>query len=116
MEQTDPRVDEYLAAQPEPHRLALAALRRRLHEQEPDLAETISYGCPAFMLRGKKVAGFAGFAKLLAFFPHSGSVMDGLADRLAGLKWSKGAVQFGLDAPLPDELLRALLDARIAEL
>jgi uncharacterized protein YdhG (YjbR/CyaY superfamily) len=46
----------------------------------------------------------------------SGSITAELADVLAGYDTTKGAVRFPADAPLPREILAALLDARRAEI
>ena len=61
---------------------------------------------PAFRVGGKVVAGFAAFKNHLAYLPHSGSVLPGLADELAGYEWSSGSLHFAIDKPLPDDLSR----------
>ncbi|QLQ16997.1 MAG: DUF1801 domain-containing protein [Micropruina sp.] len=113
---THPAVDEYLAAQPEPQRTTLRTVREAIHRLYPDVTEGMSYGAPAFLLDGRRVAGFAGSARHLTFFPHSGSVVASLGDRLGAYRASKGAFQFPIDTPLPDDVLRLVIDARLAEL
>lgn len=113
---TNPAVDEYLAAQPEPQRSTLTTVREAIHRLYPEVSEGISYGAPAFLLDGQRIAGFSASAKHLTFFPHSGSVIAGLGGALAGYRTSKGAFQFPVDQPLPDDLLRTVIDARLAEL
>jgi uncharacterized protein YdhG (YjbR/CyaY superfamily) len=44
-----------------------------------------------------------------------GSVPDALADELRGFGTSKGAVRFPLDKPIPAELVRKLVLARVAK-
>jgi uncharacterized protein YdhG (YjbR/CyaY superfamily) len=39
-----------------------------------------------------------------------------LGDQLAGYVTTKGSVRFAVDEPLPDPVLRALVEARLAEL
>jgi hypothetical protein len=41
----------------------------------PEAEQRISYGMPAFKLRGKTIAGFAAFKNHLSYLPHSGSVI-----------------------------------------
>ena len=46
-------IDEYLAALDEPKRSTLEHLRRSILAVVPDAEQTISYGMPAFKLRGE---------------------------------------------------------------
>ena len=50
----------------------------------PDAEQCISYGVPAFKLRGKTIAGFAAFKSHLSYLPHSGSVIRQLAKETEG--------------------------------
>ena len=109
-------VDEYLAGAPEPQRSTLVALRQTLREILPEATETLSYGVPAIKVDGKAVAGYAYFKNHCSYFPHSGSVLAGLADDLQGYQWSKGTLKFPVDQPLPGTLVNRLVAARLAEL
>ncbi len=109
-------IDEYLAVVDEPKRRTLEELRRTILEIVPDADQCISYGMPAFKLRGKTVAGFAAFKNHLSYFPHSGSVLPELADDLASFSWAKGTLRFPVDAPLPKPLVEKLIAVRIAQL
>ena len=55
------QVDEYLSGLEEPKRATLQTLRRTILEVVPEADQVISYGLPAFRLRGHTVAGFAAF-------------------------------------------------------
>ena len=109
-------VDEYLEAAPEPHRGTLAELRATLRRILPDAEETISYGMPAFKLNGKAIAGYAHFKSHCSYFPHSGTVLPVLADDLAGYEHSKGTLKFAIDHPLPEPLVRRLVEVRLEQL
>jgi uncharacterized protein YdhG (YjbR/CyaY superfamily) len=63
-----------LAALDEPKRTTLTSLRDTIMAIVPDAEQCISYGLPAFRLRGKTIAGFAAFKNHLSYLPHSGSV------------------------------------------
>lgn len=108
-------IDAYLAALAEPHRSTLTELRRRILVVLPDASEGIGYGAPVFRIGGVAIAGFAAFAKHLSYLPHSGTVVAALGDRLDGYSVSKGAVKFPIDTPLPTDLVRALIAARLEE-
>ena len=107
-------VDAYLAGLEEPKRSTLEALRRSIRAVVPDAEECISYGMPAFRAGGKVVAGFAAFKNHLAYLPHSGEVLGGLGDRLAGYECTKGSLHFPAGKPLPDDLVRSLVEAKLA--
>jgi uncharacterized protein YdhG (YjbR/CyaY superfamily) len=109
-------VDRYLAALDGPKRHTLETLRESILDVVPDAEQCISYGAPAFKVRGKTVAGFAAFKEHLSYLPHSGSVLATLADDVAGYKTSKGALRFAVDAPLPKPLVKKLVTARMREL
>ena len=111
---TTDEVDAYLAGVEEPKRSTLEILRRSIRSIVPDAEECISYGMPAFRVSGKVVAGFAAFKNHLAYLPHSGEVLASLGDRLNGYERTSGSLHFAVDEPLPDELVRALVDAKLA--
>jgi len=108
-------IDQYLGALEEPKRATLAQLRDTIAEIVPDAEQCISYGMPAFKLQGKTIAGFAAFKSHLSYLPHSGSVIGQLATETEGYTKTKGSLHFPVDEPLPKELVKKLLDTRIAE-
>lgn len=109
------QVDEYLALIDEPKRSTLAALRRTILDLLPDAEECISYGMPAYKVQGKTIAGFAAFKNHLSYLPHSGSVLDKLADQLGSYAYTQGSLHFPVDQPLPRRLIEQLLQTRLAE-
>jgi uncharacterized protein YdhG (YjbR/CyaY superfamily) len=108
-------IDAYLDALEEPKRSTSAGLRDTIMAIVPDAEQGISYGMPAFRLRGKIVAGFAAFTHHLSNLPHSGSVIPRLGKELEGYTSTKGSLHFPVDQPLPEELVRKLLAVRMAE-
>lgn len=108
-------IDQYLGTLDEPKRATLAQLRDTIVALVPDADQCISYGMPAFKLRGKTIAGFAAFKGHLSYLPHSGSVIPQLAKEAEGYPKTKGSLHFPVDEPLPKRLVKELLDARMAE-
>src|SRR5438445_9858323 len=108
-------IDHYLGTLDEPKRATLAQLRDTIVAIVPDAEQCISYGMPAFKLRGKTIAGFAAFKNHLSYLPHSGSVISSLAAETAGYSGTKGSLHFPLDEPLPKTLVEKLVAARLAE-
>jgi uncharacterized protein YdhG (YjbR/CyaY superfamily) len=82
----------------------------------PDAEECISYGMPAFKIRGRVVAGFAAFKNHLSYLPHSGSVLGALEDELNAYERTAGSLHFAVDQPLPEALVRRLIATRLREL
>lgn len=108
-------IDAYLHGLEEPKRSTLQALRGAILEIIPAAEQGISYGMPAFRLQGKTVAGFAAFKDHLSYLPHSGTVLEQLADDLADYTMTKGSLHFPIDRPLPTSVLKRLIAVRISE-
>jgi uncharacterized protein YdhG (YjbR/CyaY superfamily) len=108
-------IDQYLRTLGEPKRATLVQLRDTIVAIVPNAEQCMSYGMPAFKLRGKTIAGFAAFKSHLSYLPHSGSVITQLAKETKGYTKTKGSLHFPVDTPLPKKLVKKLLDARMAE-
>jgi uncharacterized protein YdhG (YjbR/CyaY superfamily) len=109
-------IDEYLANLDEPKRTTLELLRQTVRGLLPEAEECISYGMPAFRLRGIVIVGFAAFKHHLAYLPHSGSVFTALPDDLAGYELTAGSLHFPIDQPLPRSLVKKLIEVRLSQL
>ncbi len=108
-------IDQYLDALEEPRRATLARLRQTILDILPEADQGISYGVPAFKVRGKTIAGFAAFKNHLSYLPHSGSVFPQLKDELTGYSTSSGALRFSIDEPLPAPLVEKLITMRLRQ-
>lgn len=111
---SDP-VDAYLAELPEPHRRLLAHVRDVIHDTQPGLVERISYGMPAFALDGKNIVWFASFKRHCSLYPANPHVQEALGAALAPFVGEKATIRFTPDRPIPDELVRRLVEVRAAE-
>ena len=109
-------IDEYLAGLDPESRGALQHVRRAIQAAAPKAEECISYGMPAFRLKGKLIAGFRAAANHCSFHPMSGATVATLRAELAGCDTSPGTIRFSARAALPATLIRKLVKARIAEL
>ena len=108
-------IDEYLEGLDETKRKTLQELRKTILEILPDAEECISYGMPAFRVKGEVVVGFAAFKNHLSYLPHSGSVFSQLLDDLAGYEWTPGSLHFPIDKPLPKALVKKLIAVRLRQ-
>jgi uncharacterized protein YdhG (YjbR/CyaY superfamily) len=107
-------VEAYLARVPEPALTTLKKIRAMIRASAPKGAtEAISYGIPSFQYKGALV-GYAAFKEHCSFFPMSGRVIEEFAEELKEYKMSKGTIQFAVDKPLPDGLVKKMVKARVA--
>ena len=108
-------IDSYLEQLEDPKRATLEHLRASILAVVPDADQGISYGMPAFRVKGKVVAGFAAFKNHLSYLPHSGSVLSQLVDHLAGYTTTTGSLHFPVDTPLPEDLVATLISVRLRQ-
>ena len=108
-------IDQYLDALEEPKRATLGLLRQTILGIVPEAEQGISYGLPAFRVRGKTIAGFAAFKNHLSYLPHSGSVFPQLRDQLKGYSTSTGALRFDIGHVLPTPLVEKLIAVRLQQ-
>jgi len=106
-------VDEYLATMPyEQARYTLSKLRETIREAIPEAEELIKYGIPTYKHCGF-IVSFAAYKNHCSLFP--GHTVVDFAEALKGYKCLKGTVQFPPDRPLPEDLVKAMVTARLAE-
>jgi uncharacterized protein YdhG (YjbR/CyaY superfamily) len=109
------QIDEVVARLPPDRRAALEVLRSQVRAAAPDAIELMNYGVPAFKLDGRPLVSFGAAKGHLTFYVQSPAVMQAFAEDLTGFRTSKGSIQFGPARPIPPDLVRRLVEARIAE-
>ena len=106
------QTDAYLDSLPVQNKIVLQHIRDVIHDSVPNVDETFSYDMPAFTYQGKPLIYFAAFKDHLSIFPTAFPI-EALKDELVNYKVSKGTIQFTLDNPLSDKLIKKLLKIRI---
>jgi uncharacterized protein YdhG (YjbR/CyaY superfamily) len=107
-------VDQYFAAVPEPARGALQQIREAIRSVVlPEVTEIISYKIPAFKHK-KVLVWYAAFSNHCSLFPTA-AVIEQFKDELKGFSTSKGTIHFPLDKPMPVELIKKIVRARVAQ-
>jgi uncharacterized protein YdhG (YjbR/CyaY superfamily) len=109
-------VEAFLAGLPDDQRSALEHLRAVIRSTVPEATEGIGYGVPAFRLRGRPLVSYGAGKAHCSLYVQSPAVMEAHVADLAGFRTSKGTVTFTPDAPIPADLVRRLVLARVAEL
>jgi uncharacterized protein YdhG (YjbR/CyaY superfamily) len=112
----DSPIDAYLATLPADQHEALQRLRAQIARLVPDAEETISYGMPAFKLRGRAVVWFAAWKAHCSIYPVTGTFLVAHADALKGYRRTRGSLHFTPDHPVPQALVGRLVRARLADL
>lgn len=107
-------IDEYLSLLSEDKRAVLQALREIIRAAAPEAEECISYQMPAFRLNGMLV-GFAAAKNHCALYAWNGSAVGALGDELRAYDTSKGTIRFTPDKPLPEALVRHLVELKVAK-
>jgi len=106
-------VDEYICSFPENTQKKLTELRNIIRKMAPEATEKISYQMPAYSFNGVLIY-FAGYAKHVGFYPGKATI-EAFNSELINFKTLKGTVQFQLNQPLPENLIKQLVLFRISE-
>jgi uncharacterized protein YdhG (YjbR/CyaY superfamily) len=106
-------VDEYIATFPESTKSLLEEIRKTVKEAAPDAEEVISYNMPAARLNSILVY-YAAYEKHIGFYPTANGI-EAFKEELSSYKWSKGAVQFPIERPVPFDLITKIVKFRATQ-
>lgn len=112
-------VDDYLGELAAHDRAAVEHLYEIAREMAPDAEQGKGYGMPALVHRGKPLLSVMRAKKHIGVYPFSPAAVAAAAPLLGdalGVTLDKGTIRFQPDHPLPEEAVRALLQARLAEI
>lgn len=102
-------IDEYIANFPSETRVILENIRGMAREFMPSgSTEAIRYGIPTIQVAGKNVIHFAGYESHIGLYPASDEVIKEIPE-LKKYRTGKGTFQFGLDLPIPYDLIEKYL-------
>lgn len=101
-------VREYIDNQPAARQEKLLQLYEIIHKQMPaGYDEKISYGMPTFHYH-KNIIHFANFKNHIGIYPGPKAI-GAFKDQLDDYKTSIGAIQLPVDQPLPEDLIRRIV-------
>lgn len=106
-------VEAYLAQTPKEVQPILEKLRTVIKAAAPDAEERIAYNMPAYYLDGFLVS-FSAWKRHIGFYPRS-AAMDAAVEGLSAYQGTQGSVHFPLDQPVPYDLVRKIVEFRLAE-
>ena len=107
-------VESYFGELPEPVRLTLEKVRMAIKSAAPNAEETVSYGIPTYKYNGSLV-GLGAAQNHCALYVMSPQVMQEFISDLKAYDTSKGTIRFPQDKPLPANLVRKIVKARLKE-
>ena len=106
-------IDEYIASFPKEIQEILTSIRKEIKSSAPNATETISYQMPAFRLNGILVY-FAAYTNHIGFYPTPSAIRE-FSKELSSYEFSKGAIKFPLNEPMPLELIKKIVEFRVKE-
>lgn len=106
-------IDVYISKYPEEIQKMLQELRLVIQESAPEATEKISYQMPTYYLNGNLVH-FAVNKNHIGFYPAPSGI-EAFEEALKPYKYSKGAIQFPFDKPIPYDLIRRIVKHRVEE-
>ncbi len=106
-------IDDYLQKVEKPKREALERIRALAKRLVPEATETIYYAMSTLKYQGKPFLGFDARKHHIGLYPYSGEVIAKLKDELHEYTTTKGAIHIPLDRPIPEALLKRIIDCRL---
>jgi len=106
-------IDAYIATFPKEVQVLLEKMRQTIKGAAPEAQEAISYQMPTFKLNGNLVH-FAAFKHHIGLYPTP-SGTEAFKDELAPYESGKGSIKFPMDAPIPFDLVKRVVEFRVRE-
>jgi uncharacterized protein YdhG (YjbR/CyaY superfamily) len=106
-------VDEYISAFPASTKKILQEVRKTVHAAAPQAEDVISYNMPASKFKGVLVY-YAAYEKHIGFYPTASGI-EVFKNQLGDYKFSRGAIQFPIDQPMPLDLIIKIVKFRVEE-
>ena len=107
-------VDGYMASLPKARRDVLEQLRDVVKAAMPGVQERLAYGVIVFALK-RDLVGLASQKRFCSFYTMSPRLTASMAADLRDYEVSGATIHFTPEKPLSIELVRAILDARLAD-
>lgn len=105
-------VTAYISGFPRPIKQRLNEIRKIIITIAPEAVESISYGMPAYKLKGKPLVYFAGYEKHVGFYATPNGHKK-FTKEFSAYKQGRGSVQFPHDQPLPTDLIKKVVQFRL---
>jgi uncharacterized protein YdhG (YjbR/CyaY superfamily) len=107
-------IDDYLQTLDVPTRDVVARMYTIARQLAPDATEELSYNMPAFKYKGKGLVAIMANKNFLSLYPFG--LVERLGVDVSAYETTSGSIHFDLDHPIPDDLLREIITARMAQI
>ncbi|PZU44736.1 MAG: hypothetical protein DI566_11605 [Microbacterium sp.] len=107
-------IDDYLASLDTDDAAIIAHTYDIAHDVAPEAEQGIGYGMPALVYRGTSLLSVMRAKNHFGIYPFSPAAIVEVLPLLEGVDHAKGTIRF--TQPLPDETIRALVEARKAQI
>jgi uncharacterized protein YdhG (YjbR/CyaY superfamily) len=107
-------IKEYIAQYPKDVAKRLRQISKLVSQEVPDAKEAIKYGIPTFVYNGNLIS-FAGYKKHIGIYPLPHAPSPKLRMEMQPYFVGKSTLQFPHDKPLPLELIRKVVQARVKD-
>ncbi len=109
-------VDAYLSSLPGDESHVLQELRQLVKNEVPGVQERISYGTAVIFAIKKDLVGFVAQKNHLSFFTMSPGLAEVMKAEIQKTHKVSGAtIHFSPENPLPDQIVKKIINARILE-
>ena len=91
-------------------------LRRTIVRAAPGATEAIAYNMPALRLNGRFLVSYEAYKNHYSLFPCTHEMARELGEQLQPYKYGKGTLRFPASEPLPEDLIRRIVEVRLKEM
>lgn len=109
-------VADYLKTLSAEQRIATEKLIDAVKSGAPQMQLGLSYSTPSFKVKGKPAIGVAAAKAHIGLYVMSEAVMKDFSKELANMNIAKGCIRFSFTDKLPEELIKKIVKARVAEM
>lgn len=107
-------IDSYLARLTDSERSTIEHMYSIVRRMVPNATEELSYAMPALKYKGKGLVAIMANKEFLSVYPFS--AVDKLGVDISAYEHTSGSIHFSLDKPIPDNLLRQIITARMRQI
>ncbi len=109
------QIDAHLAALPDAQRKVMTRIREIVTSVAPQAEEVIAYKMPSLRLKGHYLLSYEAFKGHYSLFPATALMNLHLGDEVAPYVKGKGTLQFKASLPLPEDLIRRVVEVRLKD-
>lgn len=107
-------IDDYLASLSGPAKTTIEHMYGIVRKMVPNATEELSYAMPAFKYKGKGLVAIMSNKEFLSLYPFG--AVDRLGVDVSAYERTSGSIHFSADKPIPDDLLRQIVTARMQQI